>query len=262
MGKIYRGDPNSIDIFLGGKISIEYLRHLMRPYSLLYALFNTELAYWIIDFLVKIISYFSFYLLAKKINNNFFLCSLISCLFACTNIRTTDGFGTAIFPYLIYLILYKQNLSLKHYFIIIFSGLNADLVKDIYAIPFILLIIFIINKKLIIEKLRQIIKVSSLFFISIIISSSNLVYSQLFMGPFHREEWVREPISFLDNFYIFFKDLFKIPTEPSWIIFHNLPYITYLVPLILLSFFSKNKIVQKFLILIFLVHFFKFFLNL
>ena len=55
LGKIYRGDPNSIDIFLGGKISIEYLRHLMRPYSLLYALFNTELAYWIIDFLVKII---------------------------------------------------------------------------------------------------------------------------------------------------------------------------------------------------------------
>ena len=262
LGKIYRGDPSSIDFFLGGKISIEYLRHLMRPYSLLYALFNTELAYWIIDFLVKIISYFSFYLLAKKINNNFFLCGLISCLFACTNIRTTDGFGTAIFPYLIYLILYKQNLSLKHYLIIIFSGLNADLVKDIYAIPFIFLIIFIINKKLIIEKLNQIIKVSSLFFISTIISSLNLIYSQLFRGPFHREEWLREPTPFVDNLYIFFTNLFKINLEPTWVFFHNLPYVTYLVPLILLSFFSKNKIVQKFLILIFLVHFFQFFLNL
>lgn len=262
LGKIYKGDPSSIDIFLSGKISIEYLRHLMNPYSLLYALFNTELAYWIIDFLVKITCYFSFYSIARKINNNFFLCSLISCLFACTNIRTTDGFGTAIFPYLIYLILYKQNLSLKHYIIIIFSGLNTDLVKDIYAIPFIILVIFIINKKFIIEKLRQIIKVSSLFFISIIISNLNLIYSQLFSSPFHRDEFFREPISFLNNLYIFFIDLFRIPIELTWTFFYNLPYVIFLVPLILLSFFSKNKIVQKFLILIFLVHFFQFFLNL
>ncbi len=104
LGNFFRGDIESVKIFLAGEIKIEYLRHLLKPFSLLYGIFNTELAYWITDFLVKITCYISFFVLSKKINSNIFLCCLISCLFACTNTFTTMGFGVAIFPYIIYLI--------------------------------------------------------------------------------------------------------------------------------------------------------------
>ena len=57
LGKFYRGDVDSIDSFLAGKIKIEYLRHLLKPYSLLYGIFGTELAYWTIDFLTKITNF-------------------------------------------------------------------------------------------------------------------------------------------------------------------------------------------------------------
>jgi len=113
LGKIYRGDLNAVDIFLAGKIKIEYLQHLLKPYSLLYAIFNTELAYWIIHFFFKITCYVSFFLLAKKINKNIFLCCLIACIFACINTRSTEGFGIAIFPYLVYLMLFKKKIKLR-----------------------------------------------------------------------------------------------------------------------------------------------------
>ena len=45
----------------------------------------------------------------KKINKNIFLCPLTSCLFASINLPTLEGFGIAIFPYLVYLMLFKKK---------------------------------------------------------------------------------------------------------------------------------------------------------
>jgi len=259
LGNFYRGDIGSVDSFLAGKIKIEYLRHLLKPFSLLYGIFSTELAYWITDFLIKITCYFSFFSLAKKINKNIFLCCLISCLFACVNTFVTAGFGIAIFPYLIYLILYKKNLNFKHYFILIFFGLNTDLIVDIFFIPFIILIIFIIDSKIIKERFSNIIKILTIFLFFMIVSSANLILIQFFNEPFHREEFFRESIPFLNNITNTFFTLFRIPGELAWTLFKNLPHAIFLIPLIFLSFFSKNKIVYKFLILIFCTHLILFF---
>ena len=73
---------------------------------------------------------------------NILLCCLISCLFASINLPTHEGFGIAIFPYLIYLMLFKKEIKLKNYFLIIFFGLNSDIVRVVLAIPFIPLILF------------------------------------------------------------------------------------------------------------------------
>jgi len=257
LGKIYKGDISSIDIFLAGKIKIEFLQHLLKPYSLLYGLFSTELAYWITHFLFKLTCYFSFFLLAKKINRkNIFLCCLIACLFACINIRVTDGFGVAAFPYLIYLILYKKKLNIKHYLIITLIGLNTDIIGGIFSIPFIVLLIFIINSKIIKGKFKNILQILAILFFTMMISSSNLIYAQLFSEAFHREEFFREPLLFIDSISNFFISLFKFPTQLNWTLFYHLPYTTFLLPLIILSFFSKNKIVQKFLFLIIIIHLF------
>jgi len=262
LGKFYRGDIGGIDSFLAGEIRIEYLRHLLKPFSLLYGIFSTELAYWLTDFLIKITCYFSFFLLAKKINKNIFLCCLISCLFASTNTFSTTGFGIAIFPYLIYLILYKKNLNFKHYFILIFFGLNADITVDIFFVPFIILVPFIIESKIIKERFSNIIKILTIFLFFMIISSANLVFTQFFSEPFHREEFFRESVPFINNISSTFFYLFRIPTELTWTLFKNLPYAIFLIPLIFLSFFSKNEIVYKFLIFIFCIHLILFFSNL
>ena len=66
LGKFYKGDSDSVNIFLAGEIKIEYLRRFLQPYITLYAIFNTELAYWITDVLVKLTAYFSFFYYQKK----------------------------------------------------------------------------------------------------------------------------------------------------------------------------------------------------
>ena len=200
LGKIYRGDLTANLSFINGELNLEYMRRLFQPYSLLYGIFNTEAAYWIADILVKLTSYFSFFLLAKKINKNIFLCCLISALFASINIPTHEGFGIAIFPYLIYLMLFKQNLKLKNYILIIFFGLNSDIIRVILALPFILLIIYLIDKKILIEKFLNIFIILLIFSLSVLISNSNMIYAQLFSGPFHRLEFLRESMPLLDNF--------------------------------------------------------------
>ena len=142
IGNFLSGDADAVKIFLNGEIKIEYLRRALFPSMFIYAYFNTELAYWITDILVKLISYYSFFTLAKKINRNLYLCAFVACLYASMNIFTWTDFGLAILPYLVYLILYKKKLGIKHFLIITFFGINSDVVMTGMFIP-VLFIFFI-----------------------------------------------------------------------------------------------------------------------
>ena len=86
LGKIYGGDINSVNAFLAGEIKPEYLRRLFQPFSLVY-LFDAELAYWIIDILVKVTGYISFYILSKKIIKDNFVSALGAALFSSMNLK-------------------------------------------------------------------------------------------------------------------------------------------------------------------------------
>ena len=72
------------------------MQYLLKPFSLIYGIFETELAYWITDILIKLTSYFSFFILSKKISKNYFISSLASCIYAYFNANALNGFGTAI----------------------------------------------------------------------------------------------------------------------------------------------------------------------
>ena len=63
IGKILNGNLNSINLFLGGEFPINFLRRIHQPYMYVYALLNTEHAYFFLDTLIKIISYFSFFVI-------------------------------------------------------------------------------------------------------------------------------------------------------------------------------------------------------
>lgn len=198
LGKIYAGQTEAIDSFLGGTIAANYLRRIFQPFSLFYFFFNAELAYWIIDVLVKITSYFSFYLLAKKINKNLFFCSLGAAIYASINLPTHEGFYFAIFPYTIYLIFFKNNISTKHFLILFFFGLNSDILRSPFFIP-VILVLSILFKDKNKNYFKNFVKVSIIFLSAILISNINIIYVALFDGPFHRHEWIKEalPIKYL-----------------------------------------------------------------
>ena len=132
IGEFVKGNFNSIDI-LSGHLKWEYLRRLFSPIYYLYAL-NNELAHWLVDILLKVTAYISFFILAKKISKNNLLNGLLACIFASATDQTHLGFGLAISPYLIYLIVFKDRIKIKNILIIIFFGLNADLMTTIWII--------------------------------------------------------------------------------------------------------------------------------
>ena len=244
LGRIYRGDLSSINIFLAGEIKIEYLRRLFHPYSLLYGVFNHELAYWISDFLVKLTSYFSFYILAKKINKNIFICSLVACLFASSNFPSHEGFGLAFFPYLIYLLIFKKKTNIKHYLIIFFFGLNTGILFGGFALPSLVFLTFLISKKI---DLKHSLKLLTIFLIPMLLVNFNLILLAFDDLEFHRNEFVRESNSVIQSFQLFFSTLLPIPNfnkiDGSFV--KSLPYTLYILPTIIYAFFSKDKNVRK-----------------
>ncbi len=262
IGEYYRGDHNAFDKFLGGVIEGKYFKEFLKPYSLFYAIFNTELSFWILHFLIRLTGYISFFLLAKKISNNIFFCALASCLFASLNLSSTNGFGVAIFPYLLYLCIYKNSLKIKHIFILIFFGLNTDLVGSILAPALLLIVIILIDINLIKRNLIHIFKILIIFFIPTIISSINLIFLMLGDVEFHRDYFIKESPNIYKNFIGTFIKLLKLPTNLDWTFFVKLPYTILLLPLFIFSILSKKIIIKKIMFLIFSFYFLNFIFNL
>jgi len=227
----------------------------------LYSIFSVELAYWLIDILIKLTSYISFFFLANKINKNLFLCCLLSCLFASANIPTHEGFGTAIIPYLIYLMSFEKNINIKHYLIIFFFGINSDLIVTIFMLPVSIIVALIINKDQFVDKLKNNIAIIFCFFFALVLGSSNLIYTSLMDEVFHRSDFFREGQNFLQITNNFFFGLFNLPFGLNWTLFSSLPIIIFLVPTIIASLFVNKKIIIKILFLLLAIEFFIVFLN-
>ena len=69
IGKIYKGDLESISYFLSGEIKWYYFEELFYPINILHYFLNDKLFYFTDDILKKLLTYFSFYLLAKSLKN-------------------------------------------------------------------------------------------------------------------------------------------------------------------------------------------------
>ena len=72
ISKIYKGDVESISYFLSGEIKWYYIEELFYPINILHYFLNDKLFYFTDDILKKLLAYFSFYLLAKSLNNTKF----------------------------------------------------------------------------------------------------------------------------------------------------------------------------------------------
>ena len=173
----------------------------------------------------------------KKINKNLIECSLVSCLYASINLPTLTGFGLAILPYLFYISFFKDKLSIKHYLLIIFFGLNSDLVVTVLSIPLIGLLILSLNK----FKFLNFFKVSIIFTSSIVLSNFNLIFSGIDSSQLHRVEFVRDDYEFFETINYFFTSLLKIPAINSSSFLVIFPLTLVVVPLFIGIFFINEK---------------------
>ena len=265
IGRIYRGDIESINLFLAGEIKWYFLKGILRPLILLYAFFETEVAYWLTDILIKLISYTCFFKLSRRLNCSIFNSALIACLFASyVDAKTLFGLGIATFPYLIYLVIKNKNLSLKHYCLLAFIGLNFDLPLHMFVIPilfFVSLILFPGYRK---YNFTLFFKIFFVLFFFILLSNSNLIYAQLFSEPFFRSAYYyAETPDLISNIKSLMTGFFSIPSVwGNAYFFHSLPFHCYQFSIILICLFSKNRISYLLLLVIFLVISVNFILNL
>lgn len=259
IGKILGGDLNSASIFLNEEIKNTYLRRLFQPFSIFYFLFQAETAYWIIDILVKLISYFSFYVLAKKINYKKFESSIAACLFACINLRSQDGFGIALTPYIIYLIAFKKNYGLKNYIIILLAGLNADFVTCVPQLPAIAVVSYILNKNKLKNIILKFFLILGPFFVFTLISNINLFYVQFSDVNLHRESFLRESLPLLKNLSVLIKGVVFFQDSFDWNLFRFFPQFLISISILIFIFFKNQKKIIEILILIFSINLILFF---
>ena len=256
IGNFYRGEEDSINLLLAGEVKWFNLRRVLQPLTLFYAFLNTELAFWTIDIIVKLSCYIFFFKLARKLKYLPFYSALISCLYASLTIPIHWDLGLACFPYLIYLTIKNKELKLKHYIIILFIGLNTDLVRYSSIIPtlFILSMIFFPKGKK--YNYKIFFQISSVLFFFMLLSNSNLIYTQIAtLDPTHRVDRVFYPIDLKNIFIGLLASFFSLPN-----IFEN-PYFFRSIPIwlatftgIIISLFSKSKQSYLLLLTIFFIH--------
>lgn len=254
LGSFYKGELNASEIFLNGETKIYWLRRLLQPYSLLYIL-DTEFAYWFFDIVTKILSYFSFYILAKQFTRNTIILSLSACFFASLNIYSIWGLLITFFPYFIYLVSFKKKLKPKHFFITIFVALNSEIVHSPYLIilSIFFMIAFSLNQK---EKLKNLLIISSVFYFFVLLSNSNILYAFIFDGPFHREEMIQAKFIFnlkdiILNLFFLSNFIGEIKLDYGLVV--DIPYIFFSIIFFPLIFFTKDKKLFYFIFFILLI---------
>ena len=235
VANIIRGDLDSANNFLSGEIKWFYIEEIFFPFNLAYLFLSDKSSYFIFEIIKKILSYFTFYILAKHLQKDKFSNTLSSILYSTLiNSEKVFGFGMVMLPYFLYLIIKKNKLRLKHIFIIIIFSLNSSLVRDYLAI------LMMFPLALILKPYNRNYKVFLSFyltsFIAFLVASAPVILSLIDIGETHRNEILSESNNLIDAIKLQFHALFNIN------IFEKNAYLSiFFLLLILFSTFNFTK---------------------
>jgi len=208
-GKMMSGNFEAHKLLMNGELPWQFIYHIFFPLNISYAIFEIESAYFVNDIIVRSISFLSCLYFLKKFHSPSFLKILISILFSSGEIFTSWGIGVAAFPYILSLCV-KKKISKINYFFLIFIALNTDLYLHGIYVPFLIAtLVFFLRKQFIINK-KILFKVFLIYFVAIIISNSNLIYSTYFFSPFQTSETQNYGLNVIDNIKILFFDIFSL----------------------------------------------------
>lgn len=251
ISKILLGDFNSYKIFLSGEFKWHYLDRIFYPINLLNTVLSDKQFYFFQEITEKVISYFSFYLLGKFLFKNKTY-SILGALFYATLVNDISYPASTIFmpfmPYLLYLLISKDQFRLKHLAIIFFVGLNSSLVFD--YLPMITMIIFayFIRSQ---KNYKILFSFMVTLSLSMIIAGIPLIISVL-GEPLHRGTVTKEGLLNIITMEINYLHRMLLPNKMQGIF--DLP-VNLLKLLILVScFFLKNKKINLFLLFFFLIY--------
>ena len=253
---IYRGETESINYFLSGEIRWYYLEKIFYPINILQYILNDKY-FFFSDTIIKIsIAYFSFYLLAKSLKTSKINSAMGGILFASIiHFKLPLTIGMAALPYILYLLINKNELRGKHYFILFFIGLNSSLVQDIFSFFFMIPLSFLLKESLF---LKDRIKNYNVFFqtylvilISLILTGIHVVIGSFSELESHREAFIIDNTnSILIHIIEAFKKIYYGLNFSEPLYFFDIPLAMLCGFLLTLSIFSDQKKIKSILFFI------------
>ena len=194
ISNIFNGNFDAVKYFLAGTLKWFYIENLLYPTNLFHLILDDKQFYFTNKILEKVLSYFTFYILAKSISKNKFNNSISAVVYSSIiNIENLFGLGMVMMPYFLYLLVKKKILKPKHFFIIILAGLNSSLVQDYLALLLLIPISILIRQT--IRNINTIILYFVSISISIFISSIPTIISLIDIGEIHRLSFENKNIS-------------------------------------------------------------------
>ena len=149
ISKVYSGQFESIKIFLSGEFKWYFLDEIFHPINVFHFILNDKAFYFFEEILKKVLSYLSFYILAKSLSKNKLHCILGALIYTTTTnmVLPPSGYGIPLMPYFLYLLTSKEIFKLKHYILIFLVGLNSSLAQDYLALVLLIPLAFFLTKE-------------------------------------------------------------------------------------------------------------------
>ena len=256
ISKIWNGNFSSVEYFLAGEIKWYHLERILLPKNILHLFLDSKSFYFTQDIFRRIISYYSFYILAQHFKVSKFNSSLGAAFFSSIlNISTDIDMAICLMPYIFYIFLKKDSFRIKHFVIILLIGLNSSFGISIFAISFLIPLAFILNNKK--KNILPLFLYFITFFISALTTDMHLVYGILFGEEIHRLAFNLTP-DLIAALYASFLSVFPYPISSYKFVFSILTTIIILF-IIINSFLTREQKIRNLIYFILFIIIFRFF---
>jgi len=251
ISKVYSGQFESIKIFLSGEFKWYFLDEIFHPINIFHLILNDKQFHFFEEILKKILSYLSFYILAKSLLKNRLHCIFGALFFAtaANTILPSSAYGICILPYFLYLLTTKEIFKLKHYILIFLAGLNSSIIHDYLALVLLIPLAFFLTKE------KRFFGAYIKYFI-IITFAVLLISTPLFLSLLNED---LQRVEFFKSDYIAFflvsiKGAFRGLTFTNISSIYQIPKEILYIFLVISSLFLKNKkglLIATFIFLVF-----------
>ena len=242
----YKDGFDKFKIFLRGELNWYNFDRVFNPLIFVYYLFDFKTAYFVEKLIFKLIGFFSFLSLSKKLNFHK-INQLISSIIYITlvNYHYISSIVILALPYILKLAISEKNIKLKNYLILFFIGLNSSLIFDLFSL---ILIFFILP----IKNIHKYFKIQIILLLAMVLVNWQLIFSITSEQVMHRFEF-RNSNTIFETLTATIKDFFLLNYNNSFY-FLDLIYSIFFLICLILSLKSKKKIIFKLLYILIFTH--------
>ena len=242
----YKDGFDKFKIFLRGELNWYNFDRVFNPLIFVYYLFDFKTAYFVEKLIFKLIGFFSFLSLSKKLNFHK-INQLISSVIYITlvNYHYISSIVILALPYILKLAISEKNIKLKNYLILFFIGLNSSLIFDLFSL---ILIFFILP----IKNIHKYFKIQIILLLAMVLVNWQLIFSITSEQVMHRFEF-RNSNTIFETLTATIKDFFLLNYNNSFY-FLDLIYSIFFLICLILSLKSKKKIIFKLLYILIFTH--------